>query len=81
MIDVDLSGIASEEEISTIVYSHKSSGHLGEVKLQLVLVILVTGCDLRVLEEFPITIGAWLKFRAVATEDSLVVSIRIQEDH
>ena len=80
MIDVDLSGIASEEEIRTVVHSDKSSAHLGEVQLQLVLVILVTGCDSRILEEFPIAIGAWLKFRAVATEDSLVVRIRIQED-
>ena len=77
MIDVDLSGVAGEEEISTVVYSHKGTAHLSEVQLQLVLVILVASCDTWILEEFPVAVGAWLKFRAVATEDGLVVRIRI----
>ena len=77
MRDVDLSGIACEEEIRTVVYSHKGTAHLSEVQLQLVLVILVASCDPWILEEFPVAVGAWLKFRAVATEDGLVVRMRI----
>ena len=75
---IDLFSIAGCEKTSAVVHRHQDSVHLSEVQLYLVLVILVTGIDCRVLEKIPVAVSARLELATFTAEKCLVVHSWVQ---